>query len=87
MSGIVIYQIATLPSVYLNPHATNRCPAVQIHKNDNMVYTIDMVYTVNMVYTVHMVYAWSVNYIVVFWRIFSLALPPPLNGKNPLSSF
>ena len=32
VSGIVTYQIATVSSVYLYPHADNRCPRAQIHQ-------------------------------------------------------
>ena len=31
MSGIFTCQITTVPSVYLYPYATNRCPRARIH--------------------------------------------------------
>ena len=34
VSGIVTYQIATVPSVYLYPHAAIHCPRAQIHKEN-----------------------------------------------------
>ena len=35
VSGIVTHQIASVPSVYLYPHAANRCPRAQIHQEKN----------------------------------------------------